>query len=371
MHTDVVVVGAGPTGLTLACALRSAGIAVRVLDKAPHAAVTSRALGLQPRGVEVLDRLCALGGIPDRGLPIRRVTVNVDGRALASFPVGLSTRLGGPRALLISQADIEGALRERLTALGTTVEWGRAVCGVTASSNGATVHLEDGSDVDAAWVVGADGAHSVIRRCMAVGFPGVPIIERFLLADVHADLDRPRDGVQTWMRADTMLAAFPLPGEDLWRLMALAPEGHENQTQDEIVETLARHLAEEAGATVRSTEWTSTFRIHRRLADSYRTGRVLLAGDAAHIHSPFGGQGMNTGIGDAENLAFKLASSSRAALPTGCSTPTPPSGDPWPRMCSPRPVGSRGSWWAKGACRDCCATGWPCPCSIVAPSSSS
>lgn len=307
MFTDVVVVGAGPTGLTLACALRSAGIAVRLLDKAPHAAVTSRALGLQPRGVEVLERLSALGGIPDRGLPIRRVTVNVDGRPLASFPVGLSTRLGGPRALLISQADIEGALRDRLTALGGVVEWGRAVRGVTASSDGATVHLEDGSDVDAAWVCGADGAHSVVRRSIDVGFPGVPIIERFLLADVRADLDRPRDGAHTWMRGNGMLAAFPLPGDDLWRLMALAPEGLENPAAHEIVEILAGRLADETGGTVCSTEWTSTFRIHRRLADTYRRGRVLLAGDAAHIHSPFGGQGMNTGIGDAENLAFKLA----------------------------------------------------------------
>src|SRR5262247_2812802 len=125
--TDVIVAGAGPTGLVLASALRAAGVDVRVLDKAAGLATTSRALGLQPRGVEVLDRLGALGDLPDRGLPIRSVTINVDGRELASFPVGRPARLGGPRGLIMSQADIEGALRDRLTALGGKVEWGRGV----------------------------------------------------------------------------------------------------------------------------------------------------------------------------------------------------------------------------------------------------
>ena len=126
----------------------------------------------------------------DRGLPIRSVTINVDGRELASFPVGQPTRLGGPRGLLMSQADIEGALRDRLAALGGDVEWGRGVDRTRAGSGRCDGALDDGSEVDAAWVVGADGAHSVVRKAMGIGFPGVPIVERFLLADVHADIDR-------------------------------------------------------------------------------------------------------------------------------------------------------------------------------------
>jgi 2-polyprenyl-6-methoxyphenol hydroxylase-like FAD-dependent oxidoreductase len=308
MDADVIVVGAGPTGLALACGLRGAGIAVRVLDGASGPAVTSRALGLQPRGVEVLDRLGALGDLPARGLPIGRVDINVDGRKLASFEVGQPTRLGGPRGLIISQADIERALRDRLTDLGGIVEWGRAVSGLAADSDGVSVRLEDGSEINAGWVVGADGAHSVVRKALGIGFAGVPIVERFLLADVHADVDRSREGVTSWLRGDTALAAFPLPGPDLWRVMAPAPpEGGDDPGQDEIVEHLGSRLAAEAGGTIRSVEWTSSFRIQRRLADAYRRGRVLLAGDAAHIHSPLGGQGMNTGIGDAENLAWKLA----------------------------------------------------------------
>lgn len=309
MDTDVVVVGAGPTGLALACGLRAAGVGVRVFDKAQGPAVTSRALGLQPRGVEVLHRLGALGDLPERAIPIGSVVIHVDGRKLASFEVGRPTRLGGPRGLIMSQADIEGALRERLTELGGTVEWSRSVCGLTAHSDGVTLRLDDGPEVAAGWVIGADGAHSVVRKALGIGFPGVPIVERFLLADVHADVDRPRDGALAWLRGDKVLAAFPLPGTDLWRVMAPAPQDmSDDAEQDEIVDHLGSRLATEVrGSSVRSVEWTSTFRIQRRLADTYRRGRVMLAGDAAHIHSPLGGQGMNTGIGDAENLAWKLA----------------------------------------------------------------
>ncbi|HET6735324.1 FAD-dependent monooxygenase [Mycobacterium sp.] len=309
MDTDVVVVGAGPTGLALACGLRAAGVGVRVIDKAQGPAVTSRALGLQPRGVEVLDRLGALGDLPARAIPIRQVVITVDGRQLARLQIGLSMeRLGGRPGLVMSQADIERALRDRLSELGEAVEWGRGIQGLEAGADRVSVRLDDGTELDAGWVVGADGAHSAVRKALGIGFPGVPLVERFLLADVHAALERPRDSASTWMRGTNLLAAFPLPGSDLWRLMAPAPpQGPEDPSAEAIVDYLGTRLAEEAGGEIRSVEWTSAFRIHRRLADSYRRGRVLLAGDAAHIHSPLGGQGMNTGIGDAENLAWKLA----------------------------------------------------------------
>jgi 4,5-epoxidase len=308
METDVVVVGAGPTGLAVACGLRAAGVAVRVLDGAAGPAVTSRALGLQPRGVEVLDRLGALGDLPQRALPINKVSINVEGRELARLQVGMAMeKLGGRTGLIISQAEIEGQLRKRLAELGGTVEWGHRVAGLDPRPDKVSVRLDDGSEIDAGWVIGADGAHSVIRKACSVAFPGVPLVERFLLADVHADLDRPRDAASMWMRGTERLAAFPLPG-DVWRLMAPAPPEFGDQLQqDKIVDFLGDRLRAETGGSIRTVQWTSSFRIQRRLADTYRRGRVLLAGDAAHIHSPLGGQGMNTGIGDAENLAWKLA----------------------------------------------------------------
>lgn len=308
MYTDVLVVGAGPTGLTLACALRGAGIGVRVLDRADGPAVTSRALGLQPRGVEVLDRIGALGCLPDRGLPVDRVHVTVDGRPLADLPLIRSTRLAGPRPILMSQADIEGGLCDRLRALGGIVEWGHEVTHLALGARDVVARLGDGTELRAAWVVGADGAHSAVRKATGIAFPGVPIVERFLLADVHAELDLPRNSTHGYLRGTTLLAAFPLPGGDVWRLMAPAPpELAADPEPGEIVAVLARRLADEAHGRVTSVEWVSTFRIQRRLAETYRRGRVLLAGDAAHIHSPLGGQGLNTGVGDAENLGWKLA----------------------------------------------------------------
>lgn len=307
MDTQVVIVGAGPTGLALACALRAAGVAVRVLDKADAPATTSRALGLQPRGVEVLDRLGALGDLPETGLPIMRATINVDGRPLARLDIARAVRLRGPSGLIVSQACVEAALRTRLAALGGTVEWSRPVVGLISSPDAVAVRLGDGSEIAAGWVVGTDGAHSTVRKSLGIGFRGFPLIEGFLIADVHARIDRPRDGAHTWLRGDKTFAVFPLPGDDVWRLLAPAPGGNGELGREEIVGYLGSRLSEETGATIRSAEWTSTFRIQRRLADTYRVGRVLLAGDAAHIHSPLGGQGMNTGLGDAENLAWKLA----------------------------------------------------------------
>lgn len=303
---EVVVVGAGPTGLALACGLRAAEVPVRVLDGAPGPASTSRALGLQPRGVEVLDRLGALGDLPAHGLPIRRVAVSVGGRTLAHLEVGRPTRYGGPAALLLGQAEVEQALRERLAALGGTVEWGVRVAGLAADPDGVTLSTAGGGSVRAGWVVGCDGAHSVVRKAAGIGFPGVPLVERFLLADVRADVALPRDAVAVFLHGTDMLAAFPLPGADLWRLMTPAEPGVE-PTAQAVVARMRDRLRAEAGGEIRSVEWTTSFRIHRRLARTYRSERVLLAGDAAHIHSPLGGQGMNTGLGDAENLAWKLA----------------------------------------------------------------
>lgn len=306
----VLVVGAGPTGLALSCALRAHGVTVRAVDRADGPAATSRALGLQPCGAEVVDRLGALGDLPSRSLPIHQIVVHVGGRELARLAVGRPTRLVRRPGLLVSQAEIEGALRRRLGELGGEVEWGRGLVDLTPDVDGVAVRLDGGELVDAGWVVGCDGAHSRVRKAAGIGFPGVPLVERFLLADVRAELPLARDSVAVWLDGDDMVAAFPLPGQDLWRLMAPAPDPSIDLDADTVRNQLAELLTLHSGLpadAVREALWTSTFRFHRRLADTYRAGRVLLAGDAAHIHSPFGGQGLNTGIGDAENLGWKLA----------------------------------------------------------------
>jgi 2-polyprenyl-6-methoxyphenol hydroxylase-like FAD-dependent oxidoreductase len=312
MTPDVLVVGAGPTGLTLACALAAQGVAVRVLDRAPGPAATSRANILHARGVEVLGRVGALGDLQERSLAPVGMTMHARGRALATMRFAPDDR-ESVQALFVSQAAVEAQLRRRLGELGVEVEWGAVVTGVAQDAGGVTVESAGAGPVRAGWLAGCDGAHSTVRGLAGIDFPGVAVVEQFLLADVHADWAMRRSTSAGWFHRDGMLLAIPMRGadgsSDLWRLMADVPAADERLDAAQIVARFERLLPERAGETsvrIRDAAWTSVFRIHRRLAADYRRGRVLLAGDAAHIHSPIGGQGMNTGIGDAENLGWKL-----------------------------------------------------------------
>lgn len=308
---EVVVAGAGPTGLALACGLAAAGTRVRVLDRAAGPATTSRANILHARGAEVLARLDALADLRERAVAPVGIRMHVKGRHLTTMTFAPDER-ETVQALFVSQAVVEQRLRARLAALGVEVEWGHGVEHLEQDADGVTVRTAGGGAVRASWLAGCDGAHSRVRELAGIGFPGTPVVERFLLADVHADDIADREHSAGWYHRDGILMAMPMPDAsgNLWRLMANVPDDGRTLTADEIVRALAGMLPVRAGITgarVRDTVWTSVFRIHRRLAADYRAGRVLLAGDAAHIHSPFGGQGMNTGIGDAENLAWKLA----------------------------------------------------------------
>lgn len=304
-------------GLTLACALAAQKVEVRVVDRAARPATTSRANILHARGVEVLARLDALGDLPERSLAPLGMTMHVGDRPLATVRFA-PLRGQSTQALFVSQADVEEQLRRRLGALGVEVEWNRPLDGLEVHEHGVTAHL-DGTRLHADWVVGCDGAHSTVRDLAAIDFPGVSVGERFLLADVHVDWDRSRDVSAGWFHRDGILMAMPMPSPGqtrretgtLWRLMAevTAAPGEPHLTQQQILDRFEQLVPHRSGQHARLGEavWTSVFRIHRRLAADYRRGRVLLAGDAAHVHSPIGGQGMNTGIGDAENLAWKLA----------------------------------------------------------------
>jgi 4,5-epoxidase len=316
---EVLIVGAGPTGLTAACGLLANGVAARVVDRAVEPAGTSRALGLQPRGIEVVERLGALDGLPERALQIEQIVVHINGKHAASVRVGQRTALVTRPGLVISQAEVEAALRRRVAELGGEIGWGCEVVGSQQFPHGVTVAFADGGESRVGWLVGCDGAHSRVREVAGVGFPGVPLAERFLLVDVHADLPLSRRSISVWLDGDSVFGAFPLPGQDLWRLMAPATDpgaeaeagaDAEHVSDETVLAEVTRLLGERTGcdpSALGDPAWVTSFRIHRRLAETYRRGRILLAGDAAHVHSPFGGQGMNTGLGDGENLAWKLA----------------------------------------------------------------
>ncbi|MEV0235053.1 FAD-dependent oxidoreductase [Nonomuraea sp. NPDC050786] len=312
MDTDVLVVGAGPVGLTMACALLQHGVSVLVIDKVAGPATTSRANFVHARGSEVLDRLNALGDLPKESVRAMTITTYAGDRPMMKIRFGDPGLGTAAPPMVISQARVEARLRERLAELGGHPGWGSALVGAEQDASGVTAMLGDGRTVRAGWLVGCDGTGSTVRKLAGIGFPGVKVSERFLLVDGRLDGDPPldRSGTSGWVHRDGVLGAMPMPG-DQWRLLAYdATFRDDRPSEKQIADRMRRILPERTGLPdirLLDATWASLFNVHRRLADTYRQGRILLAGDAAHVHAPFGGQGMLTGLGDAENLAWKLA----------------------------------------------------------------
>jgi 2-polyprenyl-6-methoxyphenol hydroxylase-like FAD-dependent oxidoreductase len=302
---DVLVVGAGPTGLTLAAALAARGLAVTVVDRLAEGANTSRAGVVHARTLEVLETIGVADRLVARGIPARRFTIRDRDRVLMPVTFDrLPTRY--PYALMLSQAVTEAVLLERLLELGGTVLRPRTVVDVVQDSAGVTVTLEGGERLRARYLVGADGMHSVVRERAGIGFAGAAYEDSFSLADVRLRGGARADEVSLYFSPAGMVVVAPLPG-GLHRIVATVDSAPEQPTAAYVQELLDRRGPEHDRAVVEEVAWGSRFRVHHRLAASYRAGRILLAGDAAHVHSPAGGQGMNTGIQDAVALAAVLA----------------------------------------------------------------
>jgi 2-polyprenyl-6-methoxyphenol hydroxylase-like FAD-dependent oxidoreductase len=303
--TDVLVIGAGPSGLTLAASLVKKGVATTVADRQPAGANTSRAAVVNSRTLEVLGDLDVSRRLVKEGIQSPRFTIR-DGRRIL-IPVDFSVLpTEYPYSLMVSQATTERLLLDRLTELGGTALRPKTLTSVTQDADGATATFDDGDVIRARYVVGADGMHSTVRQQAGIGFEGGAYQESFTLADVRLRGDAPADEVILfWAKAGLTVVA-PLPGE-IYRIVAPVADAPEEPSASFI-----QHLLDERGLgpgrmVVTDVIWGSRFRIHHRVADTYRAGRLLLAGDAAHVHSPAGGQGMNLGIQDGVALAGALA----------------------------------------------------------------
>ncbi|MEU7800142.1 FAD-dependent monooxygenase [Micromonospora arborensis] len=314
MTDTVLIAGAGPTGLALAIHLALRDVAVRVVDAADGPATTSRALGLQPRGAEVLERIGALGDLPERSQSLLNMYYKEGPRTVLRLQVGRAAAAMPKQTLLVSQAEVEGTLRRRFSALGGKIEWGTRLVDARQTPDRVTAraHMADGTEqcLEADWLIGCDGAHSTVRKIAGIGFPGRELIERLLMVDVQAQWPYDKNGSTTWMDTGRMLSVTALP-DDVWRVFSEPLPGLPDKlSEHEITERVLGEFSRRSGTgrdTVSDVRWASEFRLHRRLAEAYRCGRIFLAGDAAHIQSPTGGQGQNTGLGDAENLGWKLA----------------------------------------------------------------
>ncbi|WP_050515080.1 monooxygenase [Streptomyces rimosus] len=314
MDVDVIVVGAGPTGLMLACELALAGVRTRVLERRAEPQRDSRALSLHPRSVELMDQRGLLG----RFLPLGRA---VPGWHFAQLPTHLDFSVLDSRhgyTLFLAQAHTEALLAERARELGVEIERGREVAGVGQDGDGTEVKVR-GRDGNVAtlrtrYVVGCDGGRSVVRQSAGIAFPGTDETLTGVLGD-FATVD---PGALDAARASGVLVA-PLEG-GLTRLVLIDPErmrvpAAEPVTPEEFRTSLTRLCGTDCG--VAEPRWLSRFGNATRLAESYRSGRVLLAGDAAHIHFPAAGQGLNTGLQDAMNLGWKLAAVINGWAPPG------------------------------------------------------
>jgi 2-polyprenyl-6-methoxyphenol hydroxylase-like FAD-dependent oxidoreductase len=302
--TDVLVVGAGPTGLTLAATLTARGVRTLLVDKLPAGANTSRAAVVHARTLEVLEPLGVAKALVERGIQAQNFTIRDRDRVLVQIGFEqLPTRY--PYSLMISQATTESVLLARLLELGGQVRRPGSVVDLAQDDAGVTVTLDDGSRLRARYVVGADGMHSVVRERAGIPFSGGRYDESFVLADVRVSGGVPSDEVILYFSPAGMVVVAPLPG-GVHRIVATVDDAPEHPDQDFVQGLLDARGGQRERAVVTEVLWGSRFRVHHRVANRYRAGRVLLAGDAAHVHSPAGGQGMNAGILDAVRLADAL-----------------------------------------------------------------
>jgi 2-polyprenyl-6-methoxyphenol hydroxylase-like FAD-dependent oxidoreductase len=314
VDVDVLIVGAGPTGLMLANQLARRGVKPIIIDRHSGPAQQSRAMAVQARTMEIYAKM----GIIDKALALgaRASGANMwaNGRWTARIPVGdIGQSMSPfPFVLMLGQDDNEHIMGEKLRDYGVTVEWNTELVALEQHADyvNATLKQPDGTSrtIKAPWVAGCDGSRSPVREMCGITFPGAPYQHTFFVADTEATGSMRPDELNVYLWKDGFHLFFPMRGTDGWRVIGILPK-HLREREDLTFEDVVPAIQQEAGTNLsfKACHWFSTYRIQHRAAEHFRDRRCFLLGDAAHIHSPAGAQGMNTGLQDAYNLAWKLA----------------------------------------------------------------
>lgn len=305
--TDVLIVGAGPTGLALAVALQQADIDHVIIDKLDAGQTTSRAAVIHAHTLEMLEQLGVSDTMCEQGLKLHDFTIRDRGRALVSMHFdNLPSKYSF--LLMLPQEATEKILSDQLLARGGSIYRSVTATSIKQENYGAKVAIATAhgeSEIKARYVIGADGMHSIVRKSSGIDFEGDSYAESFVLADVQMDWSFNNREVSLFFSPEGLVVVAPLP-DGSFRIVATMEDAPEQPKVDDIQELLNTRGPVGTSGNISQVNWSSRFRVHHRVANSYRQDHLLLMGDAAHVHSPAGGQGMNTGIVDSIVLARVL-----------------------------------------------------------------
>jgi 2-polyprenyl-6-methoxyphenol hydroxylase-like FAD-dependent oxidoreductase len=315
MTTDVLIVGAGPTGLALACQLIRYGVDFVIIDSKESTTPYSKAIGVQARTLEIYEQMGLADKLIALGNKAEKVRLFAGGKVrgeadLSQLGTGLSSY---PFVLLVEQGMHEKLLHDHIRSSGKGVVWQTELQSFSQTEGSVTAHIKDPEGeietVEAKFMVACDGARSPVRNSLGLEFAGSTFERMFYVADVEIDWDHGHDALQVFLMKSSLLAFFPLVGERRYRIVGTFPEEFAKDEGDILYDEIEERikLDTEIKLDITKVNWFSTYKVHTRHVDRFSVGRCFLAGDAAHIHSPAGAQGMNTGIQDGYNLAWKLA----------------------------------------------------------------
>ena len=315
VRTDVVIIGAGPTGLSLACQLVRHGVDFVIVEKNDGVTPYSKAIGVQARTLEIYEQLGLAKKAVDEGTIAEKGRVLVGGKVrgeldFSNIGEGLSPY---PYVLMLEQSKNEKLLYEYLQSHRKEVLWRTEFETLSQNDSGVTVHVKTAGSasqiIEAKYLVGCDGPKSLVRRKLGLMFEGSTFERMFYVADAQIDWGLSHGALHICLSNDSFVVFFPLKGEKRYRIVGVFPEEFSKDEGDVLYEEIESRIKEEAklDIDIHDVEWFSTYKVHTRHVSRFSEGRCFLAGDAAHIHSPAGAQGMNTGIQDGYNLAWKMA----------------------------------------------------------------